>query len=172
MPKNSQLSAIRMSPIKENKRILSVFFAVLLLPNVIPSATKPSIFRTIELNAGRTITLGEEFSKIEDLFIKTDLGYELKPRTFGGAKSIAVYLTKDNRIESIYFEYGPNVSFNEPLSSYTMLLGKPSGRSSFETRSIQVEVVFWEDANTRLELLRKTERRENSVSSALFDKNS
>ncbi len=143
LPQNSQLSAIkRMSPMKGTKRIFSVLFAVLLLLNVITSANKPSIFRTIDLNAGRTITLGEEFSKVEDLFVKADSGHRLKPRTFGGAKSITVYLTRANRIESIYFEYGSSVSFSEPLGSYIMLLGKPSGKSVLEARSIQVEVVL------------------------------
>lgn len=147
-----------------------IIFVFLLLPGITTLARQSPIFRTIDLNAGRSITLGEEFSKVEDLFVKVGSGYKLKPGTFGGAKSITVYLTRANRIKSIHFEYEPGVSLNTYLGSYVRMLGKPSGRSGLDALSMQVELIFWEDEKTKFELMKKMEREEISVSSALFDR--
>ena len=141
----------------------------LLLPCIAVVASQSPIFRTIDLNAGRSISLGEEFSKVEDLFVKVGSGYKLKPGTFGGTKSITVYLTRANRIKSIHFEYEPGVNLNTYLGSYVRMLGKPAGRSVLDALSMQVELIFWEYAKTKFELLKKSERGEISVSSALFD---
>ena len=147
-----------------------VIFVSLLFPCIAVFASQSPIFRTVDLNAGRSITLGEEFSKVEDLFVKVGSGYKLKPGTFAGTKSITVYLTRANRIKSIHFEYEPGVNLNTYLGSYTRMLGKPSGRSVLDASSMQVELIFWEDEKTKFELMRKMEREETSVSSALFDK--
>lgn len=147
-----------------------VIFVSLLFPCIAVLASQSSIFRTIDLNAGRSIALGEEFSKVEDLFVKDGSGYKLKPDTFGGTKSITVYLTRANRIQSIHFEYEPGVNLNTYLGSYVRMLGKPSGRSVLDALSMQVELIFWEDEKTRFELVKKMEREQTSVSSALFDR--
>lgn len=144
-----------------------LFFATLNLAQT----TSAPIFRTIIVGAGdRTILLGGEISKVQDLLVKTETGYTLKPKAFGSAKTINILLSKANRIRAIFFEYDTDKDFEKTIASYTQSLGKPSARQTFASQSLQVEVVAWEDAETRFELVKRTEQEKTFIFSALFDK--
>lgn len=129
------------------------------------------IFRTINIKDGNTtFSLGESFSKVSDFFERRQDHYELKKGLFGGADRITVKIGKENRISSIFFDYSEKKDFRIAKVSYIESLGSSFKESKLEAGSIQVEVIYWEDANTRFELIKKTERGKESVSSALFDR--
>jgi hypothetical protein len=138
---------------------------------ILAQAKSTPIFRTITVGAGdRTISLGSDVSKVQDLLVRTETGNTLKPNTFGGAKTINILLSKESRVRAMFFEYEADNDFEKTVASYTQSLGKPSSRQSFASQALQAEVVAWEDAETRFELVKRTEQEKTSVFSALFDK--
>ena len=153
------------------KNFMSSLFFTLLFASIMLAANGTPIFRTIRVGAGdRTISLGEDLSKVEDLLVKTEKGYKLKPHTFGGAKTINIYLSKANRVRAIYFEYEADKDFEKMVASYTKGLGEPSTRQSFTSQAIQLEVDAWEDQETRFEIVKRVEQDNTFIFSALFDK--
>ena len=133
--------------------------------------TSSPIFRAITVGAGdRTLLLGGDVAKIQDLLVKTETGYALRPNTFGGAKTINILLSKANRVRAIFFEYDADKDFDKAIASYSQSLGKPSARQSFSSQALQGEVITWEDAETRFELVKRTEQEKTFIFSALFDK--
>lgn len=133
------------------------------------------IFRYIDLGRDRRISLGQEFSNIDDVFVKTETGYQSKPNTFEAkvAENISFVLTIDNKIKAIYFDYyWDEQTFEQKIANYTKSLGSPKGRISLDSNSIKVEIVYWEDKQTRFELVKKTEREKNTFSAGMFDKKS
>lgn len=155
-----------------HKYIFALTLTILLLATVIRAQIKSApIFRTITVGTGdRIISLGADVSKVQDLLVKNEAGYALKPNTFGGAKTINILLSKKSRVRAIFFEYEADKDFEKTVASYTQSLGKPSSRRSFASLSLQVEVVAWEDIETRFELVKRTEQEKSFVFSALFDK--
>lgn len=154
----------------KNKLVLIIF--TLIFGNLLAFAQtrNEGIFRYVDLGEGRKISLGQEFTKIENLFIKTEIGFRLKPDTFGVAKDINIFLA-NNKIKAIFFDYFSNEkTFEQKVASYTKSLGKPKSNKNFDSNSIKVNVVYWEDNRTRFELIKKTEREKVSLSSAMFDK--
>jgi hypothetical protein len=156
------------------KYIFILILTLLVTATVIFAQTKSSpIFRTITIGSGdRTISLGGEVSKVGDLLVKTETGYSLKPNAFGGAKTINILLTKENRVRAMFFEYETEEDFEGKVVSYIESLGKPSSWRFFDSLSLQAEVVTWEDAETRFELVRRTEQEKSFAFSALYDKKS
>ena len=156
------------------KYILALALFLPVFANVnLAQATKSPIFRTITVGAGdRTLLLGGEISEIQDLLVKTETGYTLKPEAFGSAKTINLILSKANRVRAIFFEYDTDKNFEKTVASYTQSLGKPLARQTFASQSLQVEVVAWEDTETRFELVKRTEQEKIFIISALFDKKS
>jgi hypothetical protein len=158
--------------IEMRKYVFVLIFTLLLAATIILAQTKNSpIFRTITVGAGdRTISLGGEISKVGDLLVKTETGYTLKPNAFGGAEIINILLTRESRVRAMFFEYEAGKDFEKTVASYTQSLGKPSSRQSFASQALQAEVVAWEDAETRFELVKRTEQEKTFVFSALFNR--
>lgn len=154
------------------KHIFALILTLLFVATSILAQTKNSpIFRTITVGAGdRTISLGSEISKIQDLLVETETGYTLKSKSFGGAKTINLFLNKANHVRAVFFEYETDKDFEKLVASYTESLGKPSSRQSFASQALQAEVITWEDADTRFELIKKIEQEKIFVFSALFDR--
>jgi hypothetical protein len=154
------------------KHFFALTLTVLISATIILGQTKSApIFRTITVGVGdRTISLGSDISKVQDLLVKTEMGYTLKPNTFGGAKTIYILLSKESRVRAMFFEYEADNDFEKTIASYTASLGKPASRQSFASQGLQAEVVAWEDAETRFELVKRTEQEKTFVFSALFDK--
>ena len=156
------------------KYIIALALALSFFATVnLAQTTSSPIFRTIIVGAGdRTLLLGGDISKVQDLLVKTETGYTLKPNAFGSAKTINILLSRTNRVRAIFFEYDTDKDFEKTVASYTQSLGKPSARHTFASQSLQVEVVAWEDAETRFELVKRTEQKKTFIFSALFDKKS
>ena len=154
-----------------------IFFLVFLLgsQSIYAQIQNKEIFRYIDLGEDKRISLGQEFSNIDDVFVKTETGFQSKPNTFGvkTAKSISFVLTSDNKIKAIYFDYyAGEQTFEQKIVNYTKSLGNPKGRISLDSNSVKVEVVYWEDKQTRFEIVKKNEREKISFSAGMFDKKS
>jgi hypothetical protein len=159
----------------KNKSLIIFFVFLLGSLSAYAQTQNKEIFRYIDLGRDRRISLGQEFSNIDDLFVKTETGYQSKPNTFEAkvANNISFVLTIDNKIKAIYFDfYWDEQTFEQKIANYTKSLGSPKGRISLDSNSIKVEIVYWEDKQTRFEIVKKNEREKISFSAGMFDKKS
>lgn len=156
-----------------NKSILIIFALVCGILSVHGQTQNKEIFRYVDFGKNKRILLGQEFSNNDNLFDKTETGYKTKPNSFGNTvlKNVSLILTRNNKIKAIYFDYYlDQKTFEQRVTNYTKTLGNPNGKVSLDSNSIKIEVVYWEDKQTRFELVKKTERGEISFSSGIFDK--
>lgn len=156
--------------INKSKLIILVFIFGTLVE--LGQAQNKEIFRYVDFGKNQRIFLGQNFLNSDNLFDKTEIGYKTKPNSFGTTtlKNVSI-IVSNNKIKAIYFDYHFNRNiFEQKIVNYSKVLGSPTDRISLNSNSIKIEVVYWEDKQTRFELVKKTEREETSLSSGMFDK--
>lgn len=128
------------------------------------------IFRTVTINNGESVSLGEDFSRISDLFESVGDMYGLKKGLYGGAEKIRVQVGDGQRIKAIHFIYGDKKDFRASVKGYELSLGKPTGEQNKNFSNLKFRKIFWEDTGTRFEMIEREQNGKVSVSSILFDK--
>lgn len=119
-----------------------------------------TIFRTIDVATGQTITLGEPVPADVLPLTEPDGENQLKmlDGDFGGASSIVIQLTPSQNVKSIIFGYGASTNYDAMVSAFTGELGQPESQTPVLTR--------WSDPQTTFEVSQNA----SAVSSRLSDR--
>lgn len=125
------------------------------------------IFRYIDIGLYGKIYLGTYFMAQDVSEPTGETVYRLRRGSFDGAETILFEVTKDNIIKAMYFDYPLGTSYETKVAIYSSDLGVPSGHSTPEPGT---KVTFWEDTETRFEVIERTKARITTVHSALFDR--
>jgi hypothetical protein len=114
------------------------------------------VFRTITLDNGVTITLGEPLSA-EAMALMQPIGpqrYKLKPHTYQRAEEIDVQLTVGAEVQQMDFKYAAGTSYQDMLEDFEAELGPPTSQHGGD----HDEVSVWQDPSTQFELMRSGSR--------------
>jgi len=104
-----------------------------------------SVFRTVEVAEGVTLTLGEPPSA-QAMAMMKQIGpnrYQLKPAA--GAVEIDVQLGVGDAVLKMEFTYGPSPDYAQRLIQFEAELGPPTSQ--------QGQTATWQDAATRFHLV-------------------
>jgi len=124
-------------------------FLTLLLPHELKPGQSPSIWRYVALTPPDTIWLGAPFTAERLADRINDSTYQLKPHTFGGAERIRLFTDARGRVTTIEFQYEAGANFAQMRSEYSSDLGPPKR----EARTAKGQSAFWQDKQTRFELV-------------------
>jgi len=125
----------------------------------------PALFRQITVSTGTAIALGEPFNPAGLAQTVGDGVFALRPGKFGGAAKLLVTVTTDSRVSEMRFIYGEEVSFDDLVRRYQPRFGQPH---SLDGAAPDLGV-YWEDGQTRFEILRPTSS-EAAVSARLLQR--
>ena len=105
------------------------------------------IFRSIEIDKGVTITLGQPLSA-DAMALMTQVGpqrFELKPGTYERAEKIQVQLGVGAAVQQMDFWYAAGTDYQEMVENFENEIGPPTSQ--------QGQVTIWQDPATRFELV-------------------
>lgn len=110
-----------------------------------------TLFRYAELGSPGRINLGEPIGLLGGYGIREADGITRIPMSYPGTAWMRVYTDSNRQVGALYFSYNAAFDFAEGLTSYTEDLGKPE-QDIVEGQ----EIYFWQDDQTRFELVRRT----------------
>jgi len=149
------------------KHNLSGIFVVLLF--VISCTTPPlspmDAMRTVQLSDGRTVSVGEKLATIRDLCEEKGKRWYFKEGTYTNPESISVELDTEQRIASIYFDYGTEHIYDKRIDHYKELFAASPEQYTLQANGRDIENRVWNNANLTFELVKiKTPEREYAYS--------
>lgn len=135
---------------------------------IIAQQSDSTIFRTITLNEGKRVFLGQDITEIKDLCIKNDEGYSLKPGIFIRADSISIYVTDSNRIHTIHTYYDTETSFDKMEEVYKNYL-----KVKYDTLELShhsAKAIYWQDDESVFAIVELHKDQGNVVFAILCDR--
>ncbi len=89
-----------------------------------------------------------------------------RPRTFGGAERIRIYLRSNRQVSAFEFDYALGTNYATMVASYAEDLGQPTGSSGDKDGT---QRTFWQDERTRFEIYRESLGTTGLVHSRMTD---
>lgn len=109
--------------------------------------TSTPIFRSIEVDKGVSITLGEPLSA-EAMALCEQVGperFQLKPGTYEGAEKIQIQLGVGAAVQEMDFWYVAGTDYKEMVENFENEIGPPT--------SVHDQSTVWRDPSTEFELV-------------------
>jgi hypothetical protein len=126
-----------------------------------------TIFRSIELDHGQTITLGEPIPPDAQPLLAPDGPgrWTALPGSYSGAASITIVVGAGDAVQRMEFAYAEGTDYAEMLENFENEIGPPDSQRGTAPARQSV----WQDAATRFVLREQPDGTGSSVGSKLSD---
>jgi len=144
-------------------------------PEAEPAAARatiaPSIFRHVQLNAGRIQPAEPVPARLWQSLgaAAGDTVIPLPRGAFTGAERVTLYLTRERVVRGVLFDYIHSADFEAMVRQYGASLGAPTRTTRQHAGEVPADVATWDDGRTRFRITRDPNRSAWTVRSELWD---